>query len=114
MSACKKDNTTAKEDLINFETDAKDINITNADNFIYVVTLTSLMPTGGIEILEEAKEEISGNSIPQIGVIKTGSKQTVMRINNLPNQKWVIISLKVCSANNPLNCKVIQFKLIYK
>lgn len=111
---CKKDKMTLREEPIAFETDAMDANIINGDRFVFIMKMKSKMPNAGIEITTMAKEEISGISIIQNGKLKSNFIQNVLDVKSLPNQKWVLSTIKVVSASDTSNFAIKSFRVIYK
>jgi len=114
LSSCKKGAPKEVEEAIRFETDATDQNISNADKFIFTAKLLSAMPSNGIKLSITAKEEISNTDLPQDPPFVSKGSQTALNVKGLPKQKWVIATVKVCSAKDTLNCVSKSFKIVYK
>jgi hypothetical protein len=114
MGACTKGNVNEKEEGIKFETDALETNICSADKFTFTVKLLSLMPSNGIKLSVNAKEEGSGLTIDQDAFLISKGTQTAMNVKGLPKQKWVLATVKVCSAKDTSNCVSKTFKVVFK
>lgn len=114
FSGCTKSTPKEVEEGIKFETDATDQNISNADKFIFTAKLLSAMPSNGIKLSITAKEEISNTDLPQDPPFVSKGSQTALNVKGLPKQKWVIATVKVCSAKDTLNCVSKSFKIVYK
>ena len=114
MAACKKSSIKEKEEGIKFETDALESNICSADKFTFTVKLLSVMPSSGIKLLVNAKEEGSGLSLDQDAFLISKGTQTALNVKGLPKQKWVLATVKVCSAKDTSNCITKTFKVVFK
>lgn len=114
MTACKKGSIKEKEEGIKFETDALESNICSADKFTFTVKLLSAMPSNGIKLVVNAKEEGSGLSIDQDAFLISKGTQTALNVKGLPKQKWVVATVKVCSAKDTSNCASKTFKVVFK
>ncbi len=114
MTACKKGSIKEKEEGIKFETDALESNICSADKFTFTVKLLSVMPSNGIKLIVNAKEEGSGLSIDQDAFLISKGTQTALNVKGLPKQKWVLATVKVCSAKDTSNCVSKTFKVVFK
>jgi hypothetical protein len=114
LCSCEKKTPKEVEEAIKFETDAIDQNICNADKFIFTTKLLSKMPSNGIKLSITAKEEISNTDLPQDPPLVSNGSQTAMNVKGLPKQKWVIATVKVCSAKDTLNCVSKSFKIVFK
>ena len=106
---------TPKEDNIAFTVDAANSNISPGSSFSFNVKLTSAMPAQGIKIEITAIDDVSGSSItPQNAAVSSSSTTTSVSIINLPQQKWVDVTVKVSSVATPTNYATQQFKVVYK
>ena len=114
MAACKKGSIKEKEEGIKFETDALESNICSADKFTFTVKLLSVMPSNGIKLSVNAKEEGSGVFIDQDAFLISKGTQTAMNVKGLPKQKWVLATVKVCSAKDTSNCVSKTFRVVFK
>ena len=114
MVACKKGSIKEKEEGIKFETDALESNICSADKFTFTVKLLSVMPSNGIKLSVNAKEEGSGLSLDQDAFLISKGTQTALNVKGLPKQKWVLATVKVCSAKDTSNCVSKTFKVVFK
>jgi hypothetical protein len=114
LYSCKKGPAKEVEEAIRFETDATDQNISNADKFIFTAKLLSTMPSNGIKLSITAKEEVSGSDIGQDAPFVSKGAQTALNVKGLPKQKWVVATIKVCSAKDTANCVSKSFRVVYK
>lgn len=114
MGSCSKGSVKEKEEGIKFETDALESNICSADKFTFTVKLLSVMPSNGIKLLVNAKEEGSGLSLDQDAFLISKGTQTALNVKGLPKQKWVLATVKVCSAKDTSNCITKTFKVVFK
>ncbi|MEY4604372.1 MAG: hypothetical protein RIT43_1664 [Bacteroidota bacterium] len=113
-SSCTKDEIKAIEDAISFEFDALETNVSNAESFSFTVKLLSAMPADGVKLEINAKEELSGTLLNQNASIVSKGVQTMLSVKNLPRQKWVIVTVNVCSTKTPSNCVSKTFKVVFK
>ena len=114
MGACTKGSVKEKEEGIKFETDALESNICSADKFTFTVKLLSVMPSNGIKLYVNAKEEGSGATLDQDAFLISKGTQTALNVKGLPKQKWVLATVKVCSAKDTSNCISKTFKVVFK
>lgn len=114
LYSCTKGPVKEVEEPISYETDALDVNISNSDKFIFTAKLLSAMPSNGIKLSITAKEEVSGSDLSQDAPIVSKGPQTALNVKGLPKQKWVVATVKVCSAKDTLNCVSKSFRVVYK
>lgn len=114
MYSCEKKSPKEVEESIKYETDALETNISNADKFIFNANLLSAMPSYGIKLTLTAKEEVSGSNLSQDEPIVSKGSQTALNVKGLPEQKWVVATIKVCSAKDSTNCVSKSFRVVYK
>jgi hypothetical protein len=114
LFSCEKKTPKEVEEAIKYETDAIETNICNADKFIFTAKLLSKMPSNGIKLTVTAKEEVSGSNLGQDEPIVSKGTQTAMNVKGLPKQKWVVATIKVCSAKDSTNCVSKSFRVVYK
>jgi len=114
MFSCTKGPAKEVEEPIKYETDALDVNISNADKFIFIAKLLSTMPSNGIKLSITAKEEVSGSDIGQDAPFVSKGPQSALNVKGLPKQKWVIATIRVCSAKDTTNCVSKSFRVVYK
>jgi hypothetical protein len=114
MVSCSKGSVKEKEEGIKFETDALESNICSADKFSFTVKLLSVMPSNGIKLSVNAKEEGSGLSLDQDAFLISKGTKTAMNVKGLPKQKWVLATVKVCSAKDTSNCVSKTFRVVFK
>ena len=110
---CKKKSADI-EPPIAFEMDADLVNVSFSDRFNFAVRITSAMPLFGVKVGSTAKEEISGQVVEQELPLYSNTAQAGQFIKNLPRQKWVIVTVKVSSFRDTLNCATKTFKVVYK
>jgi hypothetical protein len=114
MGACNKGILKEKEEGIKFETDSLESNICSADKFTFTVKLLSVMPSNGINLSVNAKEEGSGLSLDQDAFLISKGIKTALNVKGLPKQKWVLATVKVCTAKDTNNCVTKTFKVVFK
>jgi hypothetical protein len=104
------------EPNITFDVDASSANINPGSTFNFNVKLTSAMPSSqGIKIDISASEEVTGNSVsPQNPTTTSTSATTPVSVINLPQQKWVVTTVKVSSVATPTNNATKTFRVVYK
>ena len=111
---CTK-NITNGSDPIVFTIDAAASNITVASNFPVAIKITSRISTDGLKVELTAEEEVSGLSVlPQAPSFITTTVDNSTSVINLPQQKWVIATVKVTDVNNAKNAASKSFRVIYK
>jgi hypothetical protein len=114
LFSCEKKSPKEVEESIKYETDALETNISNADKFIFTAKLLSAMPSNGIKLTVTAKEEVSGSNLGQDEPIVSKGSQTALNVKGLPKQKWVVATIKVCSAKDSTNCVSKSFRVVFK
>lgn len=113
-SSCMKQELNQIEDAIKFEYDALGSNISNGDKFVFTLKLLSAMPTDGVKLDISAKEELTGTVVSQDASVVSKAVQTALSVKNLPQQKWVVVTVTVCSVKTPTNCVTKTFKVVFK
>lgn len=102
-------------DPIVFTTDASTNNISVASSFPFKVTISSRIGYSGLNVAVTAVEEVSGLSVtPQPPSFKTNIADNSTSVINLPQQKWVITTIKVTDLYNANNTASKTFRVIYK
>jgi hypothetical protein len=102
-------------DPIVFTTDAAASNISVASSFPFKVTISSRIGYSGLNVAVTAVEEVSGLSVtPQPPNFKTNIADNSTSVINLPQQKWVIVTIKVTDLYNSNNTASKTFRVIYK
>ena len=113
MGCAKTANNTS--DPIVFTTDAAASNISVASNFPVAIKITSRISYSGLKVTISAIEEVSGLTVaPQPPAIITNSIDNSSSIINLPQQKWVVATIKVTDVNDANNTASKSFRVIYK
>ena len=106
---------TSKEDNIAFTIDASNGSILPGSSFSFNAKLTSAMPAQGIKIEITANDDVSGSNItPQNAAVQSSSITTSVSVINLPQQKWVDVTVRVSSVATPTNYATQTFKVVYK
>lgn len=102
-------------DPIVFTTDAAASNISVASSFPFKVTISSRIGYSGLNVAVTAVEEVSGLSVlPQPPSFKTNIADNSTSVINLPQQKWVVTTIKVTDLYNANNTASKTFRVIYK
>lgn len=102
-------------DPIVFTTNAAASNISVASSFPFTVTISSRIGFSGLNVAVTAVEEVSGLSVtPQPPNFKTNIADNSTSVINLPQQKWVIATIKVTDLFNANNTATKTFRVIYK
>jgi len=102
-------------DPIVFTTDAAANNISVASSFPFKVTVSSRIGYSGLSVAVTAVEEVSGLSVlPQPPSFKTNISDNSTSVINLPQQKWVVTTIKVTDLYNANNTASKTFRVIYK
>lgn len=121
LASCGKKTTptppapTPTEENISFDLNTGATVTQAAANYDFQVTLRSKMPTKGIKIEVTASEEVGGAAVtPQPAAINSTTSVTTASVQNLPRQKWVIVTVRVTSLNTATNTAVQTFKIIFK
>lgn len=112
--SCTKGEANEIEEAIRFEYDALETNISNGETFVFTVKLLSAMPSIGVKMELNAKEELSGTVISQDASVVSKGIQTSLSVKNLPRQKWVVVTVNVCSEKTATNCVSKTFKVVFK
>jgi hypothetical protein len=102
-------------DPIVFTTSAATSNISVASNFAFTLKITSRISIKGLSVQVTAAEEVTGLSVsPQPPIFTTTVADNSSSVINLPQQKWVIATVKITDANNAKNTASKSFRVIYK
>ena len=102
-------------DPIVFTTDASASNISVASSFQFKVTISSRIGYSGLSVAVTAVEEVSGLSVlPQPPSFKTNIADNSTSVINLPQQKWVVTTIKITDLYNANNTASKTFRVIYK
>lgn len=111
---CKK-SVTNESDPIVFTIDAAASNITVASNFGVGIKITSRISSDGLKVELTGVEEVSGLSVlPQAPAFITTTVDNSTSVINLPQQKWVVATVKITDVNNAKNSGSKSFRVIYK
>ncbi len=113
-SGCVKTANNTSDPIV-FTTDAAASNISVASNFPVAIKITSRISYSGLKVTISAIEEVSGLTVaPQPPAIITNAVDNSSSIINLPQQKWVVATIKVTDVNNANNIASKSFRVIYK
>lgn len=111
---CSK-SVTNESDPIVFTIDAAASNITVASNFTVGIKITSRISSDGLKVELTGVEEVSGIAVlPQAPAFITTTVDNSTSIINLPQQKWVVATVKITDVNNAKNSANKSFRVIYK
>lgn len=104
-----------ESDPIVFTTNAAASNISVASNFAFTLKITSRISASGLSVKIMAVEEVSGMSVsPQPPIFTTTVSDNSTSIINLPQQKWVVATIKITDIKNEKNTASKTFRVIYK
>ncbi len=106
---CTKD---SEEDL-RITTDALSSSETPGPDFSFNLTVESQMPRDGVWINFVVRGESDNQPYPQINT-ETGNKTTLLRIVNLPRQKFCICTVTIISKKKSENKATTSFRVVYK
>lgn len=102
-------------DPIAFTIDAAASNISVASSFPVVIKITSRIGYSGLNVALTAVEEVSGLAVsPQPPSFKTNITDNSTSVINLPQQKWVVATIKITDLYNASNTASKSFRVIYK
>ena len=111
---CSK-SVTNESDPIVFTIDAAASNITVASNFGVGIKIASRISSNGLKVELTGVEEISSVAVlPQAPAFITTTVDNSTSIINLPQQKWVVATVKITDVNNAKNSASKSFRVIYK
>lgn len=111
---CSKTVSNESEAIV-FTTNAAASNISVASNFSVTIKITSRISNSGLKVEVSAAEEASSVAVsPQPPIFVTTTADNNTNIINLPQQKWVIATIKVTDVNNAKNTVSKTFRVIYK
>lgn len=114
LSGCIKTAVNDSDPIV-FTTDASANNISVASSFPFKVTISSRIGYSGLNVAVTAVEEVSGLSVlPQPPSFKTNISDNSTSVINLPQQKWVVTTIKVTDLYNANNTASKTFRVIYK
>jgi hypothetical protein len=111
LFSCKKE---APEQKIVFTIDAASNSIATGTNFPVAVTLTSAMPSQGINIEATTVTQGSGIVLPQGAPYSTKIANNSIVISGLPQQQYCTVKIKVTSNNTRTNSDSLSFSVVYK
>lgn len=116
MVACsKKTSTPEPEENIAFDLNTSAAVIHSSSSYSFQVTLKSKMPAGGIKVEVSAVQELAGTTVsPQPSAITSTSSATTAAVHNLPQQKWVVATVRVSSVSTTTNTATQTFRVVYK
>ena len=104
-----------ESDPIIFTTNAAISNISVASNFSFTLKVTSRISASGLSVQVTAAEEVAGLSVsPQPPIFTTTAADNSTSIINLPQQKWVVATVKITDVINVKNTASKTFRVIYK
>ncbi len=104
-----------ESDAIVFTTNAGISNITVASNFAFTLKISSRISVSGLSVQVSAVEEVAGSSVsPQPPIFTTTVADNSTSIINLPQQKWVVATIKITDVKNAKNTVSKTFRVIYK
>ena len=114
VSGCVK-TASNESDPIVFTTDAAASNISVASNFPVAIKITSRISFSGLKVTITAVEEVSALTVaPQPPTFTTNAVDNSSSVINLPQQKWVLATVRVTDVNNANNTASKSFRVIYK
>ena len=104
-----------ESDPIVFTTNAAASNISVASNFAFTLKVTSRIAASGLKVQVTAVEEVASLSVsPQPPIFTTTVADNSSNIINLPQQKWVVATIKITDVKNEKNTASKTFRVIYK
>lgn len=111
---CSKSGSNESDPII-FTTNAATSNISVASNFPFTLKVTSRISVSGLSVQITAFEEVAGSSVsPQPPTFTTTVADNSTSIINLPQQKWVMATVKITDLINAKNTASKTFRIIYK
>jgi hypothetical protein len=114
-SGCKKSSPSPPpEENLKISIDAASFTITPGPDFNFNVSVESVMPAGGVQIIYNVVGESDRQDYPQGQGIFTSGKMTRINISNLPRQKICICTVNVNSMSKITNTAELSFKVAYK
>jgi uncharacterized protein YcfL len=116
LTACSKKNSKPEpEQNIVFDINTSSAVIHSNSSYSFQVTLKSKMPVSGIKVEVSAVQEVAGTAVsPQPAAITSTTSATTASVQNLPQQKWVVATVRVSSATTATNTATQTFRVIYK
>jgi len=106
-------NQAPQEQPIAYTIDATNNSVSTSSNFAVNLTLTSTMPTAGIEIRITTTDQVT-NAVVQNQSITSNSSKNLLLVTNLVQQHWNNVSIKVISVANNNNNSTQTFTVVYK
>ena len=104
-----------EEENLNISTDAPAYNETPGPDFSFRLMVESAMPPDGVKIFYTVKGESDNLDYPQNpGVIETTNKIILIKLINLPQQKFCVCTIKVTSKSKSSNTASKNFRVVYK
>ncbi len=111
---CSKKVSNESEPIV-FTTNAAASNISVASNFAFTLKITSRISASGLKVEVTAVEEVAGLSVsPQPPIFTTTVADNSTSIINLPQQKWVVATIKITDVKNEKNTASKTCRVIYK
>lgn len=116
LGACsKKASGPEPEENIAFDLNTSSAVIHSSSSYSFQVTLRSKLPAAGIKIEVSAVQEVAGTTVSsQPAVITSTTTVTTAVVQNLPQQKWVVATVRVSSAATATNTATQTFRVVYK
>jgi hypothetical protein len=107
LSCGKKPPAPEVEENIVFELNAAQAAISTSSSYTFTVAMKSKLP--------KAAEEAGGAAVtPQNAPINALTASTDVTVQNLPRQKWVVVTVKVISISTATNTSTQTFRVVYK
>ena len=104
-----------ESDAIVFTTNAGTSNVSVASNFAFTLKIGSRISVSGLSVQVSAVEEVTGSSVsPQPPTFTTTVADNSTSVINLPQQKWVVATIKITDTKNTKNTVSKIFRVIYK
>ena len=112
--SCSK-SASKESDPIIFTTNAAVSNISVASNFAFTLKISSRISISGLSVQVSAVEEVTGLLVsPQPPIFTTTVADNSTSVINLPQQKWVVATIKITDVINAKNTVSKTFRVIYK
>lgn len=102
------------EESLRISTDAGTFITLPGPEFDFNLIVESAMPKAGVQIEFKVTGESNGVSFPQGPAITTSSKNTKIKIQNLPAQILCICEITVISVGKRTNSARTSFRVVYK
>lgn len=111
--SCKKTKVEIEETIV-FETNAPSVVVNTSNSFDFQVIIKSKLPSKGLTLEVDAIDEALGNTIFQSAPLNMSTAVVKTLVQNLPQQKWVLVNVKIKSVMTPTNNASESFRIIYK